>query len=411
MKKIRNINLFTILVSLLPFLYQYKSPIASISFGEAILMPFIIYYFFKIINFTFKKDMFNGLYIYFLTAFICGIIASIQEYFSYGDFITKAARLVYYALLIYVCYYNYNFKLGLKVITFFAIFFSGYAILQFVVHLISGNILSTVINPNWVFSAEAGGRLDYEKYYKWLYRSSSLFLEPGYYVSYCAPALVTLLFYNKINVKKIIMALLITVGFLVSTSSAGLVILLISWGMFILNYMFSKSYKIKINRLLLGIVIAIILVFLIISPLADTVLKRTSTGGSFNNRITRTYILLSNTNLFQKIFGVGINNVTNFVKFEKVYTQYDETSLEYVSTYLGTFLCSGIITFIFYNLYFIKTYKKNKNMFARTLILIFLFLNIIGNISFSSSFAYYAILIFAIQKAYLEKNIVDSSEK
>ena len=43
--KLSNIDkAFTIFVSLLPFLYQYKSPINTVSFGEFILIPFLLFY-------------------------------------------------------------------------------------------------------------------------------------------------------------------------------------------------------------------------------------------------------------------------------------------------------------------------------------------------------------------------------
>lgn len=396
-------KIFTVLIVLLPFLYQYKSPISVISFGEFLLIPFIVYFTIKNFKTKVKYNEFNGLYIYLVCAVFFNFLASLQSYYSYGNFVTIFARIIYYALLIYVAYFNFDLKLGIKVVINASIFFSIYAIIQYSTYQLSGKVLPTIINPNWAFSREeSGNRLNYEAYYRWLYRASSLFLEPGYFVNFCAPALVALLHFEENNKKNMIYACIITLAFVVSTSSASIVVLAFSWGAFVIKSVMTKKMKAKTLVFILLLMVFIMVLFM--SPLAETLLKRTASGGSFNNRITRTFILFQQTNFVQKIVGVGINNVDMFVIDRQAYTMYDEKDLNFISSYLGTILSSGIITFIFYNKFFIVTFFKNKSNFVKVLTLIFLFYNFIGNIVYSNRFAYFTIFILCAQKYYKSIN-------
>lgn len=403
MKKISMREIFTFLVSVLPFLYQYKSPISIISFGEFVLIPFIIYYFVKNFKFKLPIRVFNGIYIYFIVGIFCTIFASYETHFNFKDFVTVAARILYFSVLIYVCYYEYNFKSGNRYIKICSTIFVIYAIIQYITHLVTSFILPTTFNSNWIFEAEAGERLNYEKYYRWLYRSSSLFLEPGYFISYCTPAVIDIFFLEKMNKKNVILMILFSIGFLVSTSSAGLFIILITWIGFMIKSMCNpQKNNLKIFKF---IIIPLIIILLLSLPLSNTVLTRTKGGGSFNNRITRTLMLIDKMNWYQKIFGVGINNVENFVVTNQFYTQYDETgNLGYTSAYFGTIANSGILTFICYNAFFIITFLKNREWYIRMLIIVFLFFNIIGNISYTTSFVYYVILLNGKQKVNFQNN-------
>lgn len=392
--KLSNIDkAFTIFVSLLPFLYQYKSPINTVSFGEFILIPFLLFYTIYIKKIDMTNYNYYFLYLFFIL--LTSIFAMFQSYFSIGSFFSIFMRMVFYTLLIYHSYDKYDFKLAMKLIINLSILFCIYAFIQYFVQLTSGRVLPTVINKSFVFSPESGGRLSYETYYRWLYRASSLFLEPSYFVFYIAPALCGVLFLDNID-NRLVKSILISVGALISSSSAGLIILLLVWGIYIVNNFFDEEFTLK--RLLLIFSVIIGLVVLFSSSISDTVLERTKSGGSFNNRVLRTVILTSKVNIYQFLFGVGLNNVSNFCDAYSIHTPYDEDSLDYVSSYVGTLLTSGVFTFIAYNLFLVKSFLKEKHLFNRVLVLIFIFMLIIGNNFFNSRFGYYVTLIISFQK-------------
>ena len=161
-------KIFSILIILLPFLYQYKSPINSISFGEMILIPFIIIFLLKDYNAKIIIKKFNWLYIYLGLAVVTSVITSISEYFSYKEFLTVFLRIIYYSLLIYVAYNNFEVEFGYKCFRKIALFFTFYLFFQYFFYKKLGIILPTVVNKNWVFAPERGPRLDYSIYYQYL---------------------------------------------------------------------------------------------------------------------------------------------------------------------------------------------------------------------------------------------------
>ena len=162
-------RLFTILIVLLPFLYQYKGPFNGISFGEFLLVPFILYYLVMKRSYKIALNKYDGYYIYVFVAIFLTFFALPQEHFNINDFLTTFLRIIYYCVLICIAYGKVDIKFAMKVALISSAVFSSYAVLQFVTYKLTGNILPTVIDPNWVNSSEAGIRLDYDLYYKWTY--------------------------------------------------------------------------------------------------------------------------------------------------------------------------------------------------------------------------------------------------
>ena len=394
-------SLFTFLVVLLPFLYQYKSPVSSISFGEFVLVPLALFFLFIDFKGTIRYLPFNGMYTYFGIALLMTLFAAIQPHFSFSSFITVFLRIIYYSILIYVAYQHFNIDYALKIAINLAILFSLYALLQFTVHRFSGIILPTVIFKAWVFEAEAGLRLDYESYYRWTYRSSSLFLEPSYFAAFCSVGLSSSLFSLEENKNNFFKSLIISLGIVVSTSSAGLVILIINWFAYFYKMYFKSKRRITYKALLITITFVGFAIYVFSSSLAETLLARTATGGSFGQRVMRGFIISEHMNFQQKLIGVGINNLGDFVKYNGIITKYDEgpSMLNYASSMIGTYICSGIITLLFYLRFYIKSwFKKNNDVLSRVLILTLLFLSMIEMNSYTYRFAYFVIFIFALQR-------------
>ena len=387
------------MIVLLPFLYQYKGPFNGISFGEFLLVPFILYYLVMKRSYKIALNKYDGYYIYVFVAIFLTFFALPQEHFNINDFLTTFLRIIYYCVLICIAYGKVDIKFAMKVALISSAVFSAYAVLQFVTYKLTGNILPTVIDPNWVNSSEAGIRLDYDLYYKWTYRSSSLFLEPSYFAAFASVGLSAgLFFFNKEKIA-FYLSLLITAGMIASTSSAALVILIIVWGLFFYYNFVNK--KISIRTLLIGIVFLLFAVVLLSSSMATVLLERTASGASFNNRIIRGVQISETLSPYQYIFGVGINNLGSFVKYHNIATIYDEIGMEnYASSLIGTLLSSGLITLFFYVRHYFRMWtNKNNDTLSRSLIMIFTFLSIIEMNSFSYRSAFFLILIFNMHYA------------
>ena len=397
MKKIVN-SLFTLLVVLLPFLYQYKSPIGTVALGEFLLIPFILYYFSRRKISTVIYKPYNGYFSYVICAIICTLFASLQSYFSYSDFFTVFLRIIYYSLLIYVSYKHFDVKLGLKLCAYLTLFFSIYLIAQYISYKTIGLVLPTVLHKNWVFSPEMGTRLDYELYYKYVYRPSSLFLEPSYYVLFAGLGLTAVLFRtDKVNKTfNLILALIVTMSIVISTSTLGILVLIVDWGAYFCNAFFLEKRKIAIKNVLFFFVFCSFAVYLFSSSLAETLITRTMSGGSFSTRILRGLLIAKSLNPFQLLFGVGINNISNYVQTYGVFTPYDETNLNYLSSVIGTYVMSGIFVFCIYIRMYIKSWNKSKDIIGKILVILLLLISAIEMNSFTYRFAFYFIFIVNI---------------
>lgn len=399
MKLVKVQKIFTILIVLLPFLYQYRSPVGAVSLGEFLLLPIMLLLLTKNIKKTVKYKPFNGLYTYMIIAVLTSMVSSVQTFFSYSEFSTILFRIIYYSVLIYIAYDNCDVDYGLHIAEYSAIIFSLYAMLQFIVHSIYGTILPTVINTNWVFSPEIGLRINYDLYYKYTYRASSLFLEPSYFSLFSGLGLTSSLFNIKKKKENIIGALIITLGIIVSASSAGLMLIVINWFFYFVYSYVGKKKKFTYKTLLITLVFMTFAVYVFSSSMSTTLLTRTASGGSFNNRVTRGFIIAKDMNLFQQTFGVGINNLENFVKFKSISTLYDEVNLNYVSSLIGTYICSGIITLICYIRFYIKSWiSKFNNAISRVLIPSLFFISAVEMNSYSYRFAFYVIFILGMQR-------------
>lgn len=394
MKKIID-SLFTSLVILLPFLYQYKSPIDSIALGEILLIPFILYYIFSRKTITIDPRSYNGYFSYVMCTLLATVFASLQPFFSLIDFFTVFLRIIYYSMLIFVSYKHFNVKLGLKLCKYFTLLFAIYLIAQYISYKNFGVILPTIIDKSWVFLPEMGTRLDYELYYKYVYRPSSLFLEPSYYVLFASLGLAASLFCvdkanNNVN---IIVSLIITISIVLSTSTLGILVLIVNWVLYFYNSFYIEKKKLSISKIIFLFAFCIFMSYLLLSPMAEMLISRTMSGGSFSTRILRGLLIARSLDLFQMLFGVGINNVSNYVLYYGISTPYDEINLNYVSSVIGTYVMSGILVFCLYIRVYLKSWTKNTTILSKILVILLFLYSTIEMNSFTYRFVFYFIFI------------------
>lgn len=402
MKK-RMDSLFTFLVVLLPFLYQYKSPLSSIAFGEFILIPFVLVYVLSYTKNKIRFMSFYGYYRYIVLVLLMTMFAAIQTYFAFADFFTVFLRIIYYSILIYVSYGHFQLDTGLVLVKRFTVLFSVYIIFQYVLYKSVGVILPTVLNSNWIFAPEAGIRLNYEVYYKYAFRPSSLFLEPSYYVLFASVGLSSILFVDKEkNDKfKMMQTLLITIGMVISTSSLALLILTINWFFYFYRLLVIEKQKISIKKIIIIFTFFVFAIFIFTSSLAENSLARIASGASFSQRITRGILLLKELNLYQHLVGIGINNIANYVVKNGITTPYDETNLNYVASVIGTYLSSGFVVFVSYMSIYIDAWKKSFNVLYKVLILTLFVCSFIEMNSFTYRFSF--LFIFIINMYQMKK--------
>lgn len=361
MKKTINF-LVSVTIILVPILYQYASPLSFLSMGDFLILIFsslAMFYDFilhKKINYIPKLGLIVGILL--LQNMFSSVIN--VSYYSWSSAITMILKMVMYLIVVNVSYNHFDLKMVYKLYKYICYIFCIYLFIQFLYYKLKGGYLPICVNYNWLFLWEKRtSNLSYYYhgiYYK--YRPSSLFLEPGYYVFYEMPFLYLLL----IKEKNILMSIIITISFVISTSGAGVLLSLAGWTIFFIY----NSVKFKKNRIYTKkIVLLFIVVFLsFIIYVIISNYNYMKYFNSFNTRFLRGFVVFSKFTLGMKIFGAGINNVENYMNVYSIKTLFDETNLNFGSTFTKSFMefgVIGIIILLFSVIYYYHKLIKGKS--------------------------------------------------
>lgn len=147
------------------------------------------------------------------------------------------------------------------------------------------------------------------------YRTSSIFLEPSHLYIYMFPHLLVVLFGKKHNRKELLLAILISLGMVLSTSGMGIAVVCAAWAMYfaLFNEQTQKFTMKNVLRrhtkiVLICAAVAFALVMIFITPIRRSVVriffnpgKKTAIGG----RVASALAGLSALNVKQWILGVS----------------------------------------------------------------------------------------------------------
>ncbi|MBS5451857.1 MAG: hypothetical protein KHZ24_11740 [Coriobacteriia bacterium] len=407
-------GLFSVLVALLPFFYQYATPIPVLSLGEAVLLPFILVY----LAIDFKKGIttrgFSGFYLLMLLVITVNFIAVIvQPYASFQKSATILMRLIYYSFLIYV---------GCKHIRVDAFFMtliaattvnSVYTIAQYAAHMFLGRDLPTTLSFLPVFNREdLQGRTDLVVHYLYYFRPSGFFLEPSYAALFSAPSLLILLLHERYSKKpySLLFAAIITIGLVIGTSSMALIAILLGWLCFAARRFVSRNARGQVVISPLGLFAAIALCALValvlFSPLGEMTLSRANmTGGSAGQRVIRGWIVASQLDLKTFLFGTGLNNVAEFVRYFGVTTQFDE-NLDYLSSWSSALVSSGIFVLLGYLLFMGRLFFAQKTLVGKVFVLLFVATGFVEAMLYTYRFAFYLLTVLSfINEASIHRKV------
>ena len=125
---------------------------------------------------------------------------------------------------------------------------------EFVYFLSKENIYSVVYNESYFNNVETLST----------YRPMSIFLEPSHYCQYILFALAIVMFKFKLSVKDILLAVFLSLGIFVSTSSTGVVLCLALWAIYLFTIVkdsiVNKKFNVKIFIIICLIVLAAIFI-------------------------------------------------------------------------------------------------------------------------------------------------------
>lgn len=393
-------RIFSLLIILLLFLGQYKGIGSIISLGELLLLlclGVII-----ISNPYLKPSKINRIFVvFYLVVLLTVCINSFFDYFVLGSAITIILRMLFYAVLIYEARMHFKFSYIEKFYYFCIFIASAYLIIQYLYHTFLGGYLPIYINYSFLFPPEARAA-SLETYYRWAFRPSSLFLEPSYFSKFVLPGVGFLVFTKNKPKFQIITVVVSCLALVLSTANSAIIGLLIIFVAKLFDVNKKNTIKNMIIRILLLTAMIVAYVFFTWSNEMAYQYNRLYSGGSFDQRILRGLIIFQQLPLFHQIFGVGVNNLDSYIEKYGLYTQYDESNLNYSASSVQILNFCGIIGFIMLVLLLLSYIPKIKKLaagdrtqcFVQFYLLIF---NVIySQVVFSSGFAFPVIILESI---------------
>lgn len=334
---------FSYSVILLPFLYQYKGIGSFISMGEVLIAIMTLI---ELWQDQFKLKRPNKcLFAFYAVSLISTAICMGFSYFNMSAAATLIIRLVFYALVIIVAREHFDLDCVSRLYTGLVFLFSLYLIIQYAYHITTGGYLPIYLNSNLQFPPEARPE-NLAVYYRWFFRPSSLFLEPGYFTLYVMPAVCMIVFSQRRTGFELVTLLTTIIAILLSTGSAGITSLLIIFAVYFFDGAENRSkYKLFMKIAVVVSAICGVVIFFTVSDVAALTLGRLKSGGSFANRITRGIITFSELDFFHQIVGVGLNNLEPYMLYYGMSTEFDEGNLNYTASFIQTLNFSGIVGF------------------------------------------------------------------
>lgn len=396
--------MFTILVALLPILEQFKAPVPLISLGEILLLPYVFAYLFKDAKSLVVEPLLAVFYFVPLVTTTVVMIFS-TSYINLMDSFSVIARIFFYYLFIIVAIKEVEYPKFIKCYCFLAILLTLYLICQVLVHYLIGVELPVLMNNASVLFHFDESMTSERYYFLYGFRPPSLFTEPSYYAVYVAPFLAILLFSRDTErilglsrIKTLILAVVISGTCLLSTSSSGVLFLVIIWGYFF--FISANRGGLSVfGKIILTLLILVAVFIVLTSPLFGFVVSRTISGATFGQRIGRGFLIFDQMDSFRQIFGVGLNNLGNYVLSQGITTPFDEEDLNYAVSFTSRLVTTGIIGLTAVVVFFTGTKAKCKGPLSTLMLALTAVTFFVMSGEYTNNFAFmFLILTFCINE-------------
>lgn len=378
---------YTIILILAPILNQYKIP--GLNFVELIAiygLTLVLVKRPKIYNDRFLVYMCTGL----ITTIISTFILLLRIINFDLNIISYILRIIKYISVVFgigiACEFYFDLNFAKKIYTILIGIISLLLIFQIGIHFITGKNLFFIIPGvtlnynNSMNSSELLATNINKISHGYYFRPSSLFLEPAYYALYVLPWICFYLYQEKINFKKILFSLMVSVTCVLTTSSLGILGCVIIWLCYFIIYI--KKNKFNHNTLLLFFImifICILCFFLLLK--SDDILtsiniklgslRTLDNASSTSMRLLRGWFFYDQLDFLSKLIGVGYGNLSMFYHSTGMNLIYDLnlTEVSYMCGFATIINSFGIIgLFLFIN--WLLTLYKNSTLSNKILIVI-----------------------------------------
>jgi hypothetical protein len=386
---------------------------AGISLGELLLIISSVFIFFKNNLRCKTRYCLPIVFIYFyslLLSFIYFVDPNIS--FEWADKITVVTRWIrYFAYLVFIITYTNWFNkasLAIKIYKIVVIFVSIYTLLQFIFFSFFNIMLPIDILPFFKMSRDLSSV--FANYTSVSYRGYGVFMEPSYLAKFLLPSIPILMWQIKQKKRVIIQLCLVFGAIICSTSMQGVVIALI----IIVVFIFFGNGKINMNTIfkravLFGLFSLIFFVLLNHFNLFSRVLTRFSNITSSDTkdystgmRIYRGFSIFNSLSIHGKLFGIGFGNMANYIYSYGIVTPYDyyiqnEASIEYMNGLSSLLVQTGIVGFIIFISFSLKTFFK-CSIIGKMILIEFILIMLTGSDLFSITTAFFMFFIFLFRK-------------
>lgn len=282
--------------------------------------------------------------------------------------------------------YKMDFDVLYKSYKYIGIVVSLIIVFQYIQIFIFGRSIRPSIS---LFPTLTTGVMEWERY---LDRPCSLFSEPQAYASYILPLVVMAL-----SKKEIKFSIFLTLSVILSTSSQGIIIVIILWTMY-----GNKYIKGLFSKILVYIFIALnCFMFFMLPYFEFTRDKILSTDFSNNVRISRGFKTYFALPLYEKLFGVGYLNQQGYLTNARIYLEWFNLSIikEFITTASGVFVYFGFLSGVLLILLLIRYYRNGDNK-AKMFCIVIVISMFSQAILYNAWFNFYLIFAFNL----LERN-------
>lgn len=350
MRLLNSTSIFNFLCVYMPLLYIYKSPVPGVDWGTALVVLFSVSFL------QGGRERGNkmpvsliAILVYSVACTFINLAIGTTNYSSFTSIITRTGRFVVVMVAMMGFGFNKHFvpEKYLKLLRGLTLFVAGYAMLQAIVFRFAGVKLLNVIggvSEDFTLTSSLG---EYES----TYRPPSIFVEPSHASYFMVPYLCYVLFCNpspdiKINKKRFLEAVFVTLGILITTSGQGLTVLAACWAFWLL-----RSAK-KLNLKNIAILITAFILLLYNFDFSYTI-NRVTTTDELNAVEARQggYLLFKTLPDTYKFFGAGFGNYDDHI---------------YYSSFAEILFCTGYIGLFLVLLLFLRPLWKGY-MFQKTL--------------------------------------------
>lgn len=224
------------------------------------------------------------------------------------------------------------------------------------------------------------------------FRPLSFFSEPQAYATYMAAVLLIALYKNKL-----LFSVLIAFTIFLSTSSLGIVVVALSFIIFIIG----NNRLTKKRRILYAILIIAVcaFVFSFFSQITEFVFGKIQNIDIMNDdRLSKGFLIISKMNFFDILTGIGVSNSAYIIQLPLYFAK----QAAYLTSFTGVLISYGVLAaMVFYVMLIKHAIKRDSEL--RAIGILIIALTFMQTIFFNYWFFHWYVLYYAVEINQKEK--------